>query len=210
MNLTAFERTYNEAHARRLRFPGLQVSEVLRMGSIGHSFQVQERSNVQDSLSVDYLTRYQTRDLSTFRPVLTAQCPPVHLSIPSAQNTTILSVFMTKRPSKKKKPRSGGIYRDQIPLAEDFEVIQVRTASLTGPNNTATNSNEFSVNLPWTYGSSWAPEESHEFSLDPDNGWFDEALEAEVADVMENILLPPKKRVRSQASVHISIYSLKL
>lgn len=108
---------------------------------------------------------------------------------------------MAKRPAKRSKSGFGGVYRDQIPLEEDFEVIQVRTASLTGPNYTATSSDLFSVNLPWTRGTDWAPEESHEFSLDPDDNWFDEALEADVADVMANVLLPKAKKVRSQASV---------
>ena len=109
---------------------------------------------------------------------------------------------MSKRPSKRSKIRIG-IYRDAIPLEDDFEVIEARTASLKGPNNTASISAQYSVNLPWTLGTGWAPEESHEYSLDPDNGWFDEVLEADVGDIMGHVSLPKKKRHRGQASVRV-------
>ena len=109
---------------------------------------------------------------------------------------------MPKRPSKRSKIRIG-IYRDEIPLEDDFEIIKARTASLKGPNNTASISEQYSVNLPWTLGTSWAPEESREYSMDPDNGWFDEELEADVGDIMAHVSLPKKKRHHGQASVRV-------
>ena len=113
---------------------------------------------------------------------------------------------MSSRPHKRSKTRFGGTCYDQIPLEDDLEVIQHRTVSLTGPNSMANSYDRYTVNLPWTYGKKWAPEQNYEFSLDPDNDWHDETLEAEVADVITNVLLPKKKKARSQASVSISIY----
>ncbi len=89
----------------------------------------------------------------------------------------------------------------QSRLRDNFDVIEARTTSLRGPNKTASNTNQYVVDLPWTLGTSWAPEESHEYTLDPDNEWYDEVLEADVGDVMANVLLPTKQRVRSQTSV---------
>ncbi|KJA22459.1 hypothetical protein HYPSUDRAFT_202045 [Hypholoma sublateritium FD-334 SS-4] len=115
---------------------------------------------------------------------------------------------MSERPSKRSRTHLGGTYRDTIPLEDDFEVIEARTASLTGPNNTARSSEQIIVNLSWTLGNSWAPEESHEYSLDPDNKSFEEALEADVGDVMANVLLPKTKKGRSQASVDTAAIGL--
>ena len=111
---------------------------------------------------------------------------------------------MFQRTSKRNTVHFGGAYWDRIPLEEDFESIQAHTASRVPFNQAAANQRIFSVPSPWTIGSSWAPEESTEFSLDPTDEWYDEALEADVADVMDILqdsLKKKKKRKRSQASV---------
>lgn len=103
-------------------------------------------------------------------------------------------------PSQRRKSQFGGSYHDRIPLEDDYEVVQARTASLTSRNGPI-NSQVSSLPLPWTIGSSWAPEESFEFSLDPSDEWFDETLDANVEDVMDHIIIPKAKNKRSEASV---------
>lgn len=107
----------------------------------------------------------------------------------------------TSRPSRPSKVRFGGSYHDRIPLEEDFETVSVRTASLSGPNSFPMTTDRSSVSSSWTFGDSWAPEDSQEFSLDPDQGWYDEAVDADIGDVMEGLEIPPRRRNRSQASV---------
>lgn len=111
---------------------------------------------------------------------------------------------MAERPAKRSRFRYGGSYHDRIPIEEDFEVVHARTASLTS-RNTAVDTERDTLPSAWTVGSTWAPEESFEYSLDPDDGWYDEALYANVEDVMEDVLIPKAKKKRSHASVCFSI-----
>lgn len=108
---------------------------------------------------------------------------------------------MSERTSKRNTVHFGSAYRDRIPLEEDFEAVQACTASRTAFNHTATDLGSFTVRSPWTIGSVWAPEESNEFSLDPNDDRYDEALEADVAAVMENTAIPKSRKKRSQVSV---------
>lgn len=108
---------------------------------------------------------------------------------------------MSSRPSRPSNVRFGGFYRDRIPLEEDFETITARTASLSGPNNLPMTTDRSSVSTSWTIGDSWAPEDSYEFSLDPDHEWYDEAVEADLCDVMEGLTIPTRRKKRSQVSV---------
>lgn len=106
--------------------------------------------------------------------------------------------------SRRRTTQFGGSYHDRIPLEDDYEVVQARTASLTSRNGTI-NTPVSSLPAQWTIGSDWAPEESYEFSLDPDDEWFDEALDANVEDIMEEITIPKAKNKRSEASVSSGI-----
>lgn len=111
---------------------------------------------------------------------------------------------MSRRQSKRARFRFGGSYHDRIPLEEDYEVVQARTTSLTS-RQTAVDSEREILPSTWTLGDSWAPEESFEYSLDPDHGWYDEALYANVEDVIGDIYVFKAKKKRSQASVHSSL-----
>ena len=105
-------------------------------------------------------------------------------------------------PKRKRQPIGGPHYDDRIPLEDDFEVVHARTVSLTS-RKTAIDSEISMVSSPWTVGSSWAPEDNLEFSLDPDAGWYDEAVEANIEDLIEHWKLPkaqPKKR-----KTHVSV-----
>ncbi len=89
-----------------------------------------------------------------------------------------------------------------IPLEEDFEVVRAHTASLNS-RQTAIDSEMLIVPSPWTVGSDWAPEDNFEFSLDPDAGWYNEAVDANIEDLIEHWQLPktkPKKR-----KTHVSV-----
>lgn len=112
---------------------------------------------------------------------------------------------MSNRPNKRSRSQYGGSYHDRIPLEEDFEVVQARTASLTS-RHTAVDSERASLRSAWTVGASWAPEESYEYSLDPDSGWYDEALYADVEDIMGDIFIFKAKKKQSQASVRVSLH----
>ncbi len=98
--------------------------------------------------------------------------------------------------NKRSQARFGGSYHDRIPMEEDFEVIRVRTASLT-TRNTTYNSEVASIALPWTVGSSWAPDDSQDFALDPNEEWFDEVVEANVEDVMAQRATAPKAKKKT-------------
>lgn len=109
---------------------------------------------------------------------------------------------MSERASKRRRAHFGGTYHDRIPIEDDYETVQAQTASRTAFNHTAAvDLGNFSVPSPWTVGSSWAPEERDDFCLDPNNEWYDEAVEADIGDVMEEIVTPKAKKKRSQASV---------
>ncbi|KJA13561.1 hypothetical protein HYPSUDRAFT_151472 [Hypholoma sublateritium FD-334 SS-4] len=92
---------------------------------------------------------------------------------------------MPELPNKRRRLRTGGVYRDRIPLENDFEVVKARTASRSGPNNLLVETDRTSFAPSWLVGTSWAPEDNLEFSLDPDHEWYDEVLEADVVEALK-------------------------
>ncbi len=125
---------------------------------------------------------------------------------------------MSSHATKKVKLNSGRIYRKQtgriyhdlIPLEDDFEVVEARTISCSGPNGLAVETEQASYAASWNFGSSWAPEDNLDFALDPDGEWYDEALEADIADTMVDTLTSKgKKRIkRNQISVRLHDFPL--
>lgn len=113
---------------------------------------------------------------------------------------------MARRSSRPSAAQFGGSYHDRIPLEDDYETITFRNTSLSGPNSLPTAAYRSSVSTAWTIGDNWAPEDSCDFSLDPDNGWYDEVVEADICDVMEELVVPKKSRKkRSHISVCLDI-----
>lgn len=109
---------------------------------------------------------------------------------------------MSQRTYKRNRADFGSVYHDRIPIEDDYETVQAHTASRTAFNHTAAlDLGDYFVPSPWTVGTSWAPEERDDFCLDPDNEWYDEAVEAEIGDVMEKMVAVKAKKQRSQASV---------
>lgn len=104
---------------------------------------------------------------------------------------------------------AGGSYHDRIPLDDDFEVLKARTVS-SGPNNIPIETTKSIRSSTWTFGSSWAPDDDLEYSLDPDDGWYDEVLEADVGDVLGDVIVPKKKKKRSEASVCILLVATRI
>ncbi|KJA18008.1 hypothetical protein HYPSUDRAFT_115767, partial [Hypholoma sublateritium FD-334 SS-4] len=106
----------------------------------------------------------------------------------------------TAGPHRSAAKSTGGSYHDRIPLEDDYEVLKARTVS-SGPNNMPIETATSILPLTWTFGNSWAPDDDLEYSLDPDDGWYDEVLEADVGDVMEKVMMAKGKKKRSEASV---------
>lgn len=91
-------------------------------------------------------------------------------------------------------------------MENDFEVIQARTASCSGPNNFLVETDHTSFATSWDYGSSWAPEDNLDFSLDPNGQWYDEALEADIANTTVDTAAPTKRKIkRTQISVRLHV-----
>lgn len=110
---------------------------------------------------------------------------------------------MPEPPNKRQRLQTGCVYRDRIPLESDFEIVQARTASRLGPNKLLVETNKTSFPSSWLVGSSWGPEDNLEYSLDPDNEWYDEVLEADVVEALNlgDAVLPGNKKKRSHISV---------
>lgn len=113
------------------------------------------------------------------------------------------------RPPKRRRldlstdPRA---YRDRIPLEDDYEVVQARTSRLSGQGRLPTESARSPLRgrTTWTVGTTWAPEDDPELDLDPNDGWYDEVMDADVGDLLDGRPQqdPAKPRARrSQASV---------
>ncbi len=107
-------------------------------------------------------------------------------------------------PSKRKKEDYGNIYRDRVPLEDDYETVSVWSAS-RGPNGYAKGLPRVYLPSAWTAGAAWAPEDSLEYSLDEDDAWFDEALEADVGDVMDGIAAKPKQKKSSKQVSQVTL-----
>lgn len=118
------------------------------------------------------------------------------------------------RPSKRARqqgpnPRSDPrVYTDRIPLEDDFEVVQARTSTLVnrGRNPQDSIRSPLKGRTTWTIGSSWAPEDDPELSLNPNDEWYNDAIDADVGDLLDRSLPPQvnaakQKGKRSQASV---------
>lgn len=108
---------------------------------------------------------------------------------------------MSQRLAKRVKSQFGGSYRDRIPLDDDFDIVKARTEAISGPTYLPAQAGRSVWSSSWTIGASWAPEESFEFSLDPDHAQYDAVVDADLADVMDELVAPKKKGKRSQASV---------
>ena len=139
--------------------------------------------------------------LNNWIPTVELESPPIFCTLDLhcffAQNMADNQSYQ-----KQRLPKTGRVYRDWIHLEEDFEVLRVRTASRSGPNNIAVETGRTSIPLPWTVGSSWAPEDNLEFSLDPDDEWYNEALEADIVNTEDkDVVIHEKKKKWSQASV---------
>lgn len=107
-----------------------------------------------------------------------------------------------------KRQRRGGTTRSQferISLQDDYEVLQARTSSLGSRGQIfETPKSPMKGRTAWTVGESWAPEDDTELSLDADDGWFDEEMDADVGEVMDRPIVeeqPRSRKKRSQASV---------
>ena len=107
---------------------------------------------------------------------------------------------MSERLSKRARSQFGGFTHDRVPLEEDFDTIKARTEGKSSTTYLPVHAGKSLWNSPWTTGSSWEPEENYEFSLDPDHVQYKAVVDAELADMLEELPMKKKKK-RSQASV---------
>lgn len=113
---------------------------------------------------------------------------------------------MTSRALKRRRTEGTKAYHDRIELPDDFEVVHSRETLVrqrTGlPVDTPRSPQK--GRTTWTSGDSWAPEENLEFALDPDGEWYDEQVEAPVAEAIK--VRPKLKTKKSKVSVSPSVY----
>lgn len=119
---------------------------------------------------------------------------------------------MSQRADKSSIRHATNIQHDRIGLNDDFEVVQARTASVTGRGHIVDSAKSpLKGRTTWTVGDSWAPEDDSEFDLDPDSEGYDEEVETGLQRA-----LPPegpqeeplKKKRRTQASVSTGVILL--
>lgn len=113
---------------------------------------------------------------------------------------------MTNRLAKNSIRHATNINHQRIPLDDDYEVVQVRTSSLRwGADIVDSPRDELRGFTTWEVGSSWAPEDDHEFNLDVDSEKYDRELERELGDVLDRMHAKDQKsagkKKRSEASV---------
>lgn len=113
---------------------------------------------------------------------------------------------MSDRQDKNSQRHASNIRRLRVPLDDDFEVVQARTSSLRGPGGTTAEGarSPLKGRTTWTVGSSWAPEDDPEFSLDSDSERHDDELKKDLGAVLDKAQASKgkqKKKKRSEVSV---------
>lgn len=115
------------------------------------------------------------------------------------------------RPSK--RARVGEAHRDSIPFGDDFSVVHAREGQLFRVGNNfltapAERVPHHEADSAFNSASAWLPIDDPKYALDPDSGWYDEAVVGGVMDQndvgdQENApsAAKKKKRVRSRVSV---------
>ena len=112
------------------------------------------------------------------------------------------------RPAKGQ--RVGGAHRDPIPYADNFSAVHAREARVVhvGNQSLSVPTERLILQEPdeaWNSAVSWLPVDDHQYALDPDGEWYDEALEGGVmegfGDHADGAAAKGKKRVRSGVSV---------
>lgn len=116
---------------------------------------------------------------------------------------------MTDWSHKSSTCHATNIQHQRIPLEDDYEVVQARTSSLRWNTNLPVDSARDQLRgfTSWDVGSSWAPEDDPEFTLDQNSEEHDRELERELGDVLKKLsekeknAKKKKRKTRSQASV---------
>lgn len=109
---------------------------------------------------------------------------------------------MDDRPAKKPRTSRPEVYRDAVPVFQDFDTVLSTEASVSRRGNLIqatrppARTTEPVLGV-WETVVNWEPVDDPEYALDPDGEWYDEALEA---DVMAEKPVKPKAK-RSMTSV---------
>lgn len=79
------------------------------------------------------------------------------------------------------------VYRDRLDLPDDFEVLHSRIASTTDRGRHANDSDRFPLRgTKWTIGTEWAPKDDPELDLDTDDDGYEDAMDADLAQVVKD------------------------
>ena len=117
------------------------------------------------------------------------------------------------RPAKRQRVGVGGAHHDPVPFADDFSTVHAREArvvrvgreSLSVPTERLI---QCEADETWHSASSWLPIDDPQYALDPDGEWYDEVLEGEVMDNIDDhstaTAAKGKKPIRSGVSVRPS------
>src|SRR5258705_9866491 len=87
---------------------------------------------------------------------------------------------MSSRPPKRARLNAGNIYRDQVPVLDDFDAIHTWEGCLRRMGNgvlTLTSQDVQFTSDSWKETPSWVPIDDPEYGLDPDGDWYDEVVE---------------------------------
>ncbi|KDR65471.1 hypothetical protein GALMADRAFT_148677 [Galerina marginata CBS 339.88] len=112
---------------------------------------------------------------------------------------------MSSEPAKRRRPL--GVRRDRVQLPSDAgSVVAAREESYnTGRGLRHQSGRSYQAGqTPALSESSWLPVEDQEIGLDPDDGWYDDSIEAPYTDEPEVSEVPPKRlRKRGIAAVRL-------
>ena len=109
---------------------------------------------------------------------------------------------MNERPRKRARPSQPASYQDAISLDDEFGIIYTQeygNTALPQPMQLAAEPATDS----WETLTSWLPPDDPTFALDPDSGWYDEALDSHIMEDVGGEASPKKKKPRSLVSVSI-------
>jgi len=119
------------------------------------------------------------------------------------------------RPSKGACVR--GAYHNSIPFVNDFSLVHAREGRLLHVSNDvhtapAERSPQHEAANAWNAASTWLPVDDPDYALDPDGGWYDEALGGDVMSpnkATSVTIAQKKKQVRSTVSVRLDLSVLE-
>ena len=107
---------------------------------------------------------------------------------------------MDERPSKRARTKAQTTYRDAIPLSNEYDIVYAREETTSLRSEPAPHVPQTDTDS-WATTISWSPPDDPSFALDPDGGWYDEAVESNVMDDVPSKVSTKTGKTRSTVSV---------